>query len=60
MGKVIVVGIRVMYCRVCSNKKLFVFGVSKYDCWVNWGGSLKGMEFDLVVEMLNIKKDDIF
>lgn len=54
MGKVIVVGIRVMYCRVCSNKKLFGFGVKYYDCWVNWGGSLKGMEFDLVVEMLNI------
>ena len=32
----------------------------KHDCRVNWGGSSKGMEQDLAVEMLNTVKDDNF
>ena len=32
----------------------------KHDCRVNWGGSSKGMEADLAVEMLNTVKDDNF
>ena len=32
----------------------------KYDCRVNWGGSSKGMEPNLAVEMLNTVKDDNF
>lgn len=59
-GKVIAVGTRVMHCRVCSNKKLSALGASKHDCRANWGGSSKGMESDLAVEMLNTKKDDTF
>lgn len=31
-----------------------------HDCRANWGGSSKGMESDLAVEMLNTKKDDTF
>ena len=32
----------------------------KHDCRVNWGGSSKGMEPNLAVEMLNTVKDDNF
>ena len=59
-GKVIAVGTRVMHCRVCSNQKKLSAEVSKHDCRANWGGSSKGMESDLAVEMLNTNKDDTF
>ena len=59
-GKVIAVGTRVMHCRVCSNKKSSGLGAKHHDCRANWGGSSKGMESDLAVEMLNTQKDDTF
>ncbi|XP_067026633.1 uncharacterized protein [Acropora muricata] len=59
-GKVIAVGTRVMHCRVCNNKKSPGLGAKHHDCRANWGGSSKGMESDLAVEMLNTQKDDTF
>ena len=59
-GKVIAVGTRVMHCRVCSNTKSSALGAKNHDCRANWGGSSKGMESHLAVEMLNTKKDDTF
>lgn len=59
-GKVIAVGTRLMHCRVYSNKKSSEPGAKYHDCRANWGGSSRGMDSDLAVEMLNTQKYDTF
>ena len=53
-GKIIGVGTRLMTCRVCSTS--LVKKTREHDCRVNWGGSSKGMEGNLAVDLLNTTK----
>ena len=50
-----------MVCRTCDAAAKKEDGkVKDHDCRVNWGGSSKGMESSVAVEMLNIIKDNSF
>ena len=53
-GKIIGVGTRLMNCRVCSTSS--VKKTREHDRRLNWGGSSKGMEGNLAVEILNTTK----
>lgn len=59
-GKIIGVGTRITACRICDTAASCQKEPKTHDCRVNWGGSSKGMEQDLAVEMLNTVKDDNF
>ena len=58
--KVIGVGTRLMTCRTCASQSAGKMNepAKEHNCRVNWGGSSKGMESDLAVEMLNATKAD--
>lgn len=50
IGKVVSYFIRCKICRVCSYNKI-IGREKKYDCWKNYNGLLKLMEWDVVCEL---------
>ena len=49
--------VRSKTCRICEVARQKNKPVKKHDCRLNWGGRAKGMEPDMVVEMVKTDKE---
>lgn len=57
IGKVVGYNVRSKFCKICDNSVKKGKILNKYDCRMNWSGSVKVMEQDMVVEMMKICKE---
>lgn len=44
IGKVVGYNVRSKFCKICDNLVKKGKILNKYDCWMNWSGSVKVME----------------
>ncbi|XP_062596748.1 uncharacterized protein LOC134258226 [Saccostrea cucullata] len=57
-GKVIGCSVRSKYCKTCDEAARKGKTPKKHDCRMNWTGSAKGMEQDMVVELMGTCKEN--
>lgn len=56
-GKVVGYNVRSKFCKTCDNSVKKGKTPNKHDCRMNWSGSAKAMEQDMVVEMMKTCKE---
>lgn len=56
-GKVVGYNVRSKFCKTCDNSAKKGKTPNKHDCRMNWSGSAKAMEQDMVVEMMKTCKE---